>query len=300
MKLIHKSSKHGFTLIEITLFLALSGFLMVGIIIASNISISRQRYNDAVNSFADFLRGIYSEVSNVSNDSTNNSNGFNGGRSTTAIYGKLVTFGEKDDINSIDKPGKTIYVYDVGGVAVSSSSVSGSSVLEIMKNPVANGGVSANIYHRNCGSAANCPYTFYSMTTYHIPWESNLEKVGSVDCNHDDTSCRFSGAVLVVRSPVTGSMRTYVYDGSIIEDMHSYGNLDFANTTGFERFRTLMTYMEEKDLDFCLDSEDNRSDNRRNIRILAGANNSSGIYIAELDSAYDDETNPNGSKCFGR
>ena len=292
MTIIHKPSKRGFTLIEITLFLALSGFLMVGLIIASNISISRQRYNDAVNSFADFLRGIYTEVSNVSNDSTDGSNAFNGGRSTTAIYGKLVTFGEKDDINSPDKPGKTIYVYDVGGVAVSSSSVSGASVLDIMKNPVSEGGVSANIFQRNCGSATGCRYTFYKMTTYHIPWESNLEEPLSENCNHDDTSCRFSGAILVVRSPVTGSMRTYAYAGGV-NDMHSYGSLDIANmATGFDRFNNLMEIMEEKDLDMCLDSEDNRSNNRRDIRILAGANNSSGIYVTELDGA--------DSQCFGR
>ena len=62
--------KHGFTIVEVSLFLALSGFLMVGLILGANISIARQRYNDSVNSFADFIRGAYADTLNVANENT--------------------------------------------------------------------------------------------------------------------------------------------------------------------------------------------------------------------------------------
>lgn len=300
-----KKSKFGFTLIEVTLFLALSSFLMVGLIIGANNSISRQRYNDSVNSFADFLRGVYSDVLNVSNDNATVVDGvdeFNGGRSSTAVYGKLVTFGEFDAISSPTAPTRSIYVYDVVGKAVNSASVSSSNVLDIMKNSVADGGIAASIFRQeNCTVASSCHNYFYRMNSYSIPWEANLETMNSVNCESDDIACRFKGAMLVVRSPVTGSIRTYVYSGDVL-DLHNYGdNGPYASTTNApNRFKTLLSSMAENDLDMCLDSDDNRNGNRRDIRILKGANNSSGVFLAELDSRYNANDNPNGSKCLGR
>ena len=90
-------NRSGFTIMEVSLFLALSGFLMVGLIASANMSVNRQRYSDSVNSVSDFLRGIYTDVLNVSNDKTPSSmlNGEDAGRTTTAIYGKLLIFGEQ-------------------------------------------------------------------------------------------------------------------------------------------------------------------------------------------------------------
>jgi type II secretory pathway pseudopilin PulG len=82
--------KRGFTLIEVSIFLAVTGLLFIGITVGVQNSIFHQRYNDAVQSFADFLRGVYDGVLNVQ--------GFGGGRSEdTVVYGKMIVFDSQGD-----------------------------------------------------------------------------------------------------------------------------------------------------------------------------------------------------------
>jgi len=56
------STHKGFTIIEVMIFLAISGALLVGVIVGTSATIARQRYNDAVESFAEFMRRQYSVV----------------------------------------------------------------------------------------------------------------------------------------------------------------------------------------------------------------------------------------------
>ena len=57
--------KHtGFTLIEVMIFLAISGILIIGIIVGTGGTIARHRYNDAVQDLAQALRGQYASVIN--------------------------------------------------------------------------------------------------------------------------------------------------------------------------------------------------------------------------------------------
>ncbi len=56
------STQRGFTIIEVILFLAISG-LLLGVAIASvNANINNSRFNDAVRSTTSYLQGQYSEV----------------------------------------------------------------------------------------------------------------------------------------------------------------------------------------------------------------------------------------------
>ena len=48
-----KHKRKGFTLIEIVLFLAITGLLFVGIIVGTNNSIGQQRFTDSVQNFAE-------------------------------------------------------------------------------------------------------------------------------------------------------------------------------------------------------------------------------------------------------
>ena len=84
-----KRNWRGFTLVEVSLFLAITAAIFVGIAVGTQNSIFQQRYNDAVQSFAEFLRTVYSQVTNVQNESA--------GRSDKAIYGKLVKFNEEEN-----------------------------------------------------------------------------------------------------------------------------------------------------------------------------------------------------------
>lgn len=62
----------GFTIIEVMLFLAITGLMMIGMLVGVGGSINRQRYEDAVYSFQDFLQGQYNLVDNVRNNHPSN------------------------------------------------------------------------------------------------------------------------------------------------------------------------------------------------------------------------------------
>lgn len=101
-------NKKGFTLIEVVLFLALSGALVAFLIAGTSRSISQKRYNDTVDNFVDYLQGLYSDVNYVQGYGTN------AGNSNKAIYGKLI----------ISNDGKTFEEYTVLGSATCKSSES--------------------------------------------------------------------------------------------------------------------------------------------------------------------------------
>ena len=120
--------RFGFTLIEVALFLAITGALFVGIVIGTQNSIFQQRYNDAVQNFAEFLRSAYSETMNVQSEGT--------GRSEKAIYGKLVSFGETENlagenISNTD----SVFSYNVVGKV---GEINSSNVLDALKELGAN------------------------------------------------------------------------------------------------------------------------------------------------------------------
>ena len=274
------NNKHGFTLLEVTLFLALSGILMIGLVVGANVSISRQRYNDSVNSFVGFISNTYNDVLNVSSDiSVTGTDG--PGRTTKAVYGKLITFGELE--GSASNPNalvKEIYSYDVVGDAVSSTKITSSSTISMLKDEV-----NASIYKDD--------KSFYRKKTFNIPWDAYLQKPNNI--NGTINSNQFTGALLVVRSPATGTVRTYVYVGTVEALHNNTGSLSSLRT----RFTNLLTSLTEEQLDICIDSDDNSNANRNNIRILRRANNSSGVIVANTGEEYNSSSNPNGSRCMG-
>lgn len=62
----------GFTVIEVMLFLAITGLMIVGMFVGVSGSINRQRYEDAVHSFQDYMQGQYNLVDNVRNNHLSN------------------------------------------------------------------------------------------------------------------------------------------------------------------------------------------------------------------------------------
>jgi type II secretory pathway pseudopilin PulG len=57
----------GFTIIEVMLFLGVTGMLAVGILVGSGVAIGQQRYRDSVNSLKSFLQEQYNQTTNVTN-----------------------------------------------------------------------------------------------------------------------------------------------------------------------------------------------------------------------------------------
>lgn len=169
-----KKSRHGFTLIEVSLFLAITAVIFVGIVAGTQSSIFQQRYNDAVQSFADFLRNNYSQVTNVQSDGT--------GMTDHVIYGRMITFGNSDD---------SVISYSIIGGDVSSS------LSESLLGYLADTNAAVGIYNNeNAG-----------LTESYMPkWGSRIQvKNGS-------GYSLFRGAIMIVRHPETGSVYTYVTD----------------------------------------------------------------------------------------
>lgn len=62
----------GFTIVEVMLFLAVTGLIMAVFLTGIGTSLNRERYRDATSSFHDYIQGQYNLVANVSNNRNDN------------------------------------------------------------------------------------------------------------------------------------------------------------------------------------------------------------------------------------
>ena len=252
-----KIIRRGFTLIEVALFLAITGALFVGIALGVQNSMFQQRYNDSVQSFAEFLRSAYSQTSNVQNPTGD-------GRSEQAVYGRLIVFGEDATLEGSQNNNNAIYAYDVVG-NISNRPLSGNTLKALKELDV-------NVTN---GS------TFYGNVEEFTPrWMATIQ---TTDNNAGQLS-NFVGAILIARNPTSGTTFTFVKNGSTL-------NIN-SNLTGFK----LADYLGEADdgfknqqVDFCVNPNGNQfSDARRDIRIIANARNASGVEIIDMDAPGED------------
>lgn len=166
-----KKMRRGFTIIEVSLFLAITGVVFVGIAIGTQNSIFWQRYNDSVQSFAEFLRSEYSRVANVQiNDNDPN------GDEDRAIYGRVVIFD--------------------GEGSITSYSVSGNADVNT------NGGIIDMLGSLNAGIEGTNGIT----ETFKPRWGSEIQTTARYNGGYT----KFEGALLIVRHPSVGTIYTFV------------------------------------------------------------------------------------------
>ncbi|MBR3229044.1 prepilin-type N-terminal cleavage/methylation domain-containing protein [Candidatus Saccharibacteria bacterium] len=260
------SRKKGFTLIEVAIFLVITGALFVAVTVGVQNSIYQQRYNDSVQGFVDFLKNVYSSVTNTENLP-------GGGRSDKAIYGKLVTFGEsKSPSNSEENYDEnTIYVYNVIGDVNEEDAIGSGNALDILT------ALNADVAAADGDSSAKA---FGIIESYTPRWAAQIQNTDNYNL--------FKGALLIVRHPSSGTVYTFAMKG---EDETIEVN-QRINATGIEGSynNILMDYLNEKffkleQVDFCINPEgDEASTIRRDVRINANARNSSSISIVPNDS----------------
>ena len=245
-----KRFKRGFTLIEVSLFLALTALLFVGIAVGVQNSIYQQRFNDAVQNFAEFLRTAYSQVLNVQSEGT--------GRSDKAIYGKLITFNVDSDTGK-----NVINTYNVIG-DVSNSIGTGTAIglLEELEGNVV-------IEEEDVGGGKT--YTPVGFVENYTPrWGAAIQK-------SDGSKNPFVGALLIIRHPLSGTVYTYVTDEQI-----SVGTDDPKIFGGESEERFVI-----KQVDFCVNPNGpGEGGVRRDVRVVNNARNASGIEIvSDAESA---------------
>lgn len=259
--------KSGFTLIEVGFFIVITGALFVGIIIGTQNSIWQQKYNDSVQSYTDFLRNVYSGVSNTQGQVDS------GGRSDKAIYGKLISFGQKYDLNGEKLPEdgtQKIFVYDVIGDA------NGEGASTLSESFVKLG---ANVFKEGKNGEA----VIAGMAESYTPiWGAAIENVDGND---------YEGTILVVRHPGSGMINTLVYSGKngiININEKIKGNVQYVDvskilTELLGDNATETSFFQLEQVDFCLNpyGQGVSSMLRRDIRILQNARNASSVEIID-------------------
>lgn len=270
--------KHkGFTLIEIALFLAITGVLFMGIIAGTGNSLYEQRFNDSVQSFAELLRSVYSQVSNPQS--------IGDGRSDTAIYGKLISFGQKVGLmgEDLDSSEQVIFIYDVVGKVNTAGEGGTGSVTDALKQLNANVAV---VKERSNGVITKMEPAG-EVESYMPRWGAAIEKTGIITSEPDRQMDLFAGSILVVRHPRSGTIHTLYSERVINVNENLATGLQDNYKKARDMLISVLDTFEAQELDFCVDpngTEVVSSNNRRDIRLVNNARNASGVEIIDLDS----------------
>lgn len=225
----------GFTIIEVMLFLAVTGALTAGIIIGAGNSITQQRYKDSVNSFKGLLQEQYSEVNSVINSTVNNP--------VCSQSGESVVFNE-----SIEQLRGTSDCLILGRfllvepTMVTTYTVVGRSGAEEV------GGTDLE-------TLQEYSLAVRSPESSEVAWSSRIVRPGTTE--------GMTASILILRSPLSGSILTYAQEG------------DYRGSVS-----GLITNENTGQKDFCLDPNGfSVLGNRLAVRINAKANSQSSVEI---------------------
>lgn len=224
------SKQSGFTVIEVTLFLAVSGLLIVGLFMAVGASLNEQRYRDATQTFKSLLQEQYSDLANTQNSRSNNwscndSNATVGtatsvfrGQTNCMLVGKYMT---------IDKGDIKIYTVVATEKAITNPSLSDISALRSSGN-----------YRLNISTTG--------VETTSLEWGTELAWPASGSGAR--TPRERTMGLLFIRSPDSG--RTYTFTSDSLINVPSGGVaatafddiLQNSDTIPGRRTRTLCVY----------------------------------------------------------
>lgn len=261
--------RKGFTFIEISLFLAVTAALFIGVALGVRNSIFQQQYYDATQNFFEFMRSVYSEVSNPQSVGAGNSN--------YAIYGKMIVFGETVDLlgEAVPSNEQQIFVYDVVG---SATAVGTGDVKNLLKgasvSPVF---VNRNIYNTVSG------IEFASPEKYTTKWDAGIETTDRA---------KMQRSILVVRHPRSGTINTLVLNEAIqVNQMVVQARNTCMGKTDCAVASTMLTNKIDAfstfEQDLCVNPYGFVKGSgvpRRDIRILENARNASSVELIDLDS----------------
>lgn len=203
------SNKAGFTIIEIMLFLGISGLLVVGLLAGVGTAINVQRYRDSVSSLQAELQQQYSNVSNVINDRNNNwicSPGSQPTQSTSQGSGQIpgqsncVILGEYITTNNNSSG---LIIKQVVGSMPNSTDPTPTDDLAALKQ-----------YKIQLSPIDN--------VTYDLNWGATIVKpvVGS----------SMTLSMLILHSPISGTIRTFIdSSGTVIDNSNIKSILTSAN-----------------------------------------------------------------------
>ena len=183
----------GFTIIEVMLFLAVTGMLAAAILVGSGVAIGQQRYRDSVGSLQSYIQQQYNQVTNVTNDrdkawtcdsngnvaqAANESAGEARGTSDCVVLGRLVT---------IDATGTNLVSSVVVGYRNPNGATETSDVAELATN-------------YKLGIAP------IDKDDESVNWGAQVVK--------PKTTTPMPFSILVIRSPLSGALMTFTKEGA--------------------------------------------------------------------------------------
>jgi hypothetical protein len=186
------SYRAGFTIIETSLFLGITGLLIIGVLVTTGASISTQRYRDSVSSLKSTLQEQYNKVSATSNLRTSewrcvggvvdqSGVGESRGRSDCQIMGRIIT--------STDDQSRLLFRDIIGYAGASGSSVTLNDIEALKRYTITPSPIDAR--------------------EYRMEWDALLGNA---------TGLPKSFTVLILRSPVTGVIRTFINPDRLVSD----------------------------------------------------------------------------------
>ena len=258
-----KKTRGGFTIIEATLFLAISGLLIVALLVGTSNSVARHRYNDSVNSFADFLRSQIADVQNYKSP---------GGTSNVICYisGDYVITAEDGSDTWGKSPcfayGISLMVNELPNTnnVIDSWAIVGSDFDPAKSAP------------SGCGVNSLSPWCQLRLTrvrklsSYSPEWGARLQ-------NSDGSTTR--GVAMIMRNPKTGSIQIFLWSGDV-----------FPGSLGFFYFGLIGYFKNNlpsrvQSLNFCIASDDlSSSSQMRMVRLREGPVSPSSVEIMPLDT----------------
>jgi len=193
--------KHGFTIIETMLVLAVTGVLVATLLVGVGSSVSAQRYKDSVATFASTLQAQYSQVDNVTNVRDTNAT-----CTATAI--------PTDDASGV-APGQSDCVLMGRYMSVVNDTITTASILGYQKSTSTSANDVADITANYQLGISNS-----SVTTTTLEWGAAIAWPKSGDDTAPNavtpTPPDRAISILIIRSPVSGTSYTFtsntVYD----------------------------------------------------------------------------------------
>ncbi len=234
--------ERGFTIIETMLFLAITGVLVVSILVGTGTSINIQRYRDSVISLQTTLQEQYSEVINVRNtvstaeltcdDNANVTTNQSApasprGQDDCVVLGRYIT-----TLNSSTLSIGTVIGYIDPTIKLTSSD------LETLK-----------LYKLNIIPA--------SAEEYPIEWGASVHRAGS------DTPLAFS--LLILRSPSSGIVRTFINPDTSVAVQNLTDLVTTDNLT--------------QPLKACVDAGGLFGTTKMAVSVVAGATSTTGVEV---------------------
>lgn len=216
-----KAKNSGFTIIEVSLFLVISSFLLVGLMTGITVSVQQQRFSDSLNSTRSFLQQQFNETQYVLNNReiTNCTNGSLGGSdpntspggSSCMVVGKLIDLGPPQTGSQETE----IVVSDIIADVTLPLNYKDRGAFPSFRDLIGSSQLSTKVVNNQ------------NRQNFIIPWDGQFTRIVEGDNPTIAPTVRY---LSLIKSPVTGTINVYKIDitGEIVGD--SYSLVDVGST----------------------------------------------------------------------